>query len=196
MFTGIIEDIGTIVDIRSLRKEKEFTIQSKIAPSLQNGQSVAVNGVCLSVVTNTTDQFKVLAVYETLQRTNLSELKKGNKVHLERALSLFQRFDGHIVQGHIDGIGKIKKIERFGDSKKMILQLPDQLMKYIVPKGSIALSGVSLTIVEKFTNSFSVVAIPLTLSNTLMDHWKVHDKVNVEIDIIAKYVESLARHIK
>lgn len=190
MFTGIIEDIGVITNIRKLKKEKEFSIHSKLSSSLQIGQSVAVNGVCLSITAISKSEFNVVAVYETLENTNLSELRVHSKVHLERALQLSQRLDGHIVQGHIDGTGKIKKIEQLGDAKKIYVTLPEKLNQYTTPKGSIALSGVSLTIVDKMNSTISVVIVPITLKNTLIQYWKVGEVVNVEVDILSKYIEN------
>lgn len=188
MFTGIIEEIGTVKSIKS----KVITIEAdKIFEDLKLGDSVAVNGTCLTVSSFSNKIFNADITYETLNRTNLGNLKSGFKVNLERALTLNGRLGGHIVSGHVDGIGIIKSISR--NSKDIILtvEVPFDLMKYIIEKGSVAVDGISLTIAEVNKNNFSIALIPHTFKETSLYYKKEGDKVNIENDIIGKYVEKL-----
>lgn len=188
MFTGIIEEIGTVKSIKS----KAITIKAdKIFEDLKLGDSVAVNGTCLTVSSFSNKIFNADITSETLNRTNLGDLKSGFKVNLERALTLNGRLGGHIVSGHVDGIGIIKNIYR--NSKDIILtvEVPFDLMKYIIEKGSVAVDGISLTIAEVNKNNFSIALIPHTFKETSLYYKKEGDKVNIENDIIGKYVEKL-----
>lgn len=192
MFTGIIEEIGIVKSI----KGKVITIEAnKIFDDLKLGDSVAVNGTCLTVSSFEGKTFPKIfnadITSETLSRTNLGDLKSGFKVNLERALTLNGRLGGHIVSGHIDGVGIIKNISKNTDDIELTIEVPANLMKYIIEKGSIAVDGISLTIAEVNKNSFSVAIIPHTLKETILYYKKAGDKVNIENDIIGKYVEKL-----
>ncbi len=192
MFTGIIEEIGIVKSIRG----KVITIEAnKIFDDLKLGDSVAVNGTCLTVSSFEGKTFPKIfnadITSETLSRTNLGDLKSGFKVNLERALTLNGRLGGHIVSGHIDGVGIIKNISKNIDDIELTIEVPANLMKYIIEKGSIAVDGISLTIAEVNKNSFSVAIIPHTLKETILYYKKAGDKVNIENDIIGKYVEKL-----
>lgn len=191
MFTGLIEDIGRILGVRRSSKDVTFTIQSKISKDMTIGQSIAVNGACLTITSYQTVSMQVHAVEETLTHTNLSSLQIGSQVHLERALKFNERLNGHFVQGHIDGVGELVRISKIGESNVLRITPPQNLLKFIVPKGSIALSGISLTVVEVNTTNFTVSIIPHTFVNTLIHKWKVKEKINIEVDILAKYVEKL-----
>ena len=190
MFTGIIEEMGIVKSIKS----KVITIEAnKIFDDLKLGDSVSVNGTCLTVSSFSNKIFNADITSETLSRTNLGDLKSGFKVNLERALTLNGRFGGHIVSGHIDGVGIIKNISKKSEDIELVIEVPTNLMKYIIEKGSVAVDGISLTVakVDNNKNNFSVAIIPHTLKETVLYYKKVGDKVNIENDIIGKYVERL-----
>lgn len=188
MFTGIIKDKGKIEKIQGNRI---FLKSEKIAPNLKLGSSVAVDGVCLTVSEKNKDMFSVEVMPETKRVTTLESLKRGDQVNLEPALTLQDEIGGHLVTGHIDGVGKISKIEREKDSFILEIVPPSQLIKYIVYKGSIALDGVSLTVAQVKKDRFSVALIPYTLKMTTLSDKKIEDKLNIEVDMIAKYLEKL-----
>ena len=194
MFTGIILELGKVISFEKIAQGAKLKIFSeKLIKDSQIGDSIAVNGVCLTV-TEIDRTKKVLSFelsYETLKKTILGELKKDSPVNLESALTLNTKLGGHLVSGHVDGVGVIKKIEKTGDYIKIEIEAPQEVLKYCVPKGSIAVDGISLTVVDLFTNSFSVVIIPHTLKMTTLGFKNVGDSVNLEPDIIAKYVERL-----
>jgi riboflavin synthase len=194
MFTGIILELGKVISFEKIAQGAKLKIFSeKLIKDSQIGDSIAVNGVCLTV-TEIDRTKKVLSFelsYETLKKTTLGELKKDSPVNLESALTLNTKLGGHLVSGHVDGVGVIKKIEKTGDYIKIEIEAPQEVLKYCVPKGSIAVDGISLTVVDLFTNSFSVVIIPHTLKMTTLGFKNVGDSVNLEPDIIAKYVERL-----
>ena len=190
MFTGIIEEMGIVKSIKS----KVITIEAnKIFDDLKLGDSVSVNGTCLTVSSFSNKIFNADITSETLSRTNLGDLKSGFKVNLERALTLNGRFGGHIVSGHIDGVGIIKNISKKSEDIELVIEVPTNLMKYIIEKGSVAIDGISLTVakVDNNKNNFSVAIIPHTLKETVLYYKKAGDKVNIENDIIGKYVERL-----
>ncbi|WP_343345649.1 riboflavin synthase [Terrisporobacter petrolearius] len=192
MFTGIIEEIGIIKNVKKDSKSSILTIQSKkIFEDINIGDSISVNGVCLTVTTLSNETFTADVMSETLSRSSLDGLKNGSYVNLERAMSASGRFGGHIVSGHIDGIGKIIKIKRDGNAIWYTVTVEDSLTKYIVEKGSIAIDGISLTVVKVNENSFSVSIIPHTSQETILSHRLVGDIVNIENDVIGKYVEKL-----
>ncbi|MGH7790805.1 MAG: riboflavin synthase [Thermodesulfobacteriota bacterium] len=193
MFTGIVEDVGKVKEIRTKAKEVVFTIQVKNidAGEIALGESIAVNGTCLTVISSGKNNFTVEASHETLKRTSLSGLKVGSKVNLERAVKLGGRLGGHIVNGHVDGIGKVDSIEKRGKSIEIWFSLPEGLSKYVVEKGSIAVDGVSLTVNAVIGNRFLVNIIPYTQEATIFGELKRGDPVNIECDIIGKYVEKL-----
>ncbi len=188
MFTGIVEEIGTVKSVQS----KVITIEaSKIFDDLHLGDSVAVNGTCLTVSSFDNKIFNADVTQETLNRTNLGSLKNGSKVNLERAMTLSGRFGGHIVSGHIDGVGSIKSMKKDDNAIILTIEVTKHLMKYIVEKGSVAVDGISLTVASLRDNTFSIAVIPHTLKETVLYYKKEGDKVNIENDVIGKYVERL-----
>ena len=188
MFTGIIEEMGIVKSI----KNSAITIEAdKIFDDLKLGDSVAVNGTCLTISSFSNKIFKADITLETLSRTNLGDLKSGFKVNLERALTLSKRLGGHIVSGHIDGVGIIKNISKNDRDIIIKIEVPASLMKYIIEKGSVAVDGISLTVAEVNKNIFSIAIIPHTFKETILYYKKEGDKVNIENDIIGKYVEKL-----
>lgn len=192
MFTGIIEEIGIIKNVKKNNKSSIITIQGKkIFEDINIGDSISVNGVCLTVTTFSNEIFTADVMNETLSRSSLSSLQNGSYVNLERAMSASGRFGGHIVSGHIDGTGKIIKIKRDDNAIWYTVTVEDNLIKYIVEKGSIAIDGISLTVANVNENSFSVSIIPHTSQETILSHKLVGDIVNIENDIIGKYVEKL-----
>lgn len=195
MFTGLIEDIGLVRKIEKGEKENSYTIEfNKInSEELVIGESISVNGVCLTVVELTENSFTFDASHETLEKTNLSGLGSGTRVNLERALKADGRFGGHIVSGHIDGTGVVTEIKPVGKSIEYCFSVDDNLAKYIITKGSIAVDGISLTVNDINKNIFSVNIIPHTQVETVIGELKISSVVNIECDIIGKYVEKLAR---
>jgi riboflavin synthase len=191
MFTGLIEKQGHIQQIKSNALGKSFVIQTDpvFVSELTLGESVAVNGACLTVTKYQADRFEVDASQETLEKTTLNAQKIGSTVHLERALQLGARLGGHWVTGHIDGIGHIKEIKNLGESLKLTFTAPTSVMKYVVHKGSIAIDGVSLTVNEVQDHEFSVVLIPHSQSIVMLHRKAVQSPVNLETDIIGKYIE-------
>ena len=188
MFTGIIEETGTVLD----RQESALTIRADtVMPGMRLGDSVAVNGACLTVVAFEDDHFRVDLAPETLRRTALGQLEKGSSVNLERPVAVGGRLGGHIVQGHIDATGRIASIRPEGDCFIFRIRAPKRLMPYIVEKGFIAVDGISLTVVDKRDTAFTLSVIPYTLQNTNLRTKSANDRVNLEVDILAKYVESL-----
>ncbi|MBU1614268.1 riboflavin synthase [bacterium] len=188
MFTGIICEIGTIKekDSASLRVEaREVILGAKV------GDSIAVNGVCLTVANLNESSFKAEVMPETLRLTNLGGLKIGDKTNLETALSFSDRLSGHLVAGHIDGKGRIIKKRREGNAVLFSFSLPEELTKYIIKKGSVAVDGISLTVTDVQKDSFSVSIIPHTLSQTILEEKSVGYEANIEVDLIGKYVEKL-----
>lgn len=190
MFTGLIEEIGTIEKISSIGNDIEFTIAcNKILTGLKIGDSVAINGACQTVIEYTNSSFTVFATSETLKITNFSKLKLGDKVNLEKALRLSDGLDGHIVTGHIDGIAQISSIVSDSNTHFLTIELPENLIKQVVKKGSITIDGISLTIADANSSSIKLAIIPHTYDNTNLKYKKINDTVNIETDIIAKYIE-------
>ncbi len=189
MFSGIVEEMGQVVSW----KEPKLTIEAKkVMDDLKVADSIAVNGTCLTVVERTDDTFTVDLSPETLRRTNLGVLREGDGLNLERSLAVGGRLGGHIVQGHIDGTGEV--LRTLPEAEEMVMMwfsAPERLMRYIVEKGFIGVDGISLTVVNREASSFSVAMIPYTLKNTVLGERKPGDQVNLEVDILAKYVESL-----
>lgn len=186
MFTGIVEEIGNVVSIEKHIIKIEAL---KIFEDIKLGDSISVNGACLTVSAFSHNIFSADITDETLKRTNLGELKFGSKVNLERAMPLNGRFGGHIVSGHIDGIGFIKDMKKNNNSIILEISTSNDLMKYIVEKGSIAIDGISLTIAKLYSSSFSIAVIPHTLKETTLYYKKKGDNVNLETDIVGKYIE-------
>lgn len=192
MFTGIIETVGEIINLTKEGENLHIEIGSVISPELKIDQSVSHNGICLTVVQVSDDSYIVTAIKETLDKTNLKNLKKGSLVNLERAMKLGDRLDGHIVQGHVDGIATCKSIEEADGSWIYTFEYSNEEFS-TVEKGSITVNGVSLTVVNSRKNTFSVAIIPYTYENTNFKEIKVNDEVNLEFDIIGKYVANLMK---
>ena len=189
MFTGIVEEVGSV---RAAGDGKLVVEASEVLGDVRVGDSISVNGACLTVTTHDESAFSVDVVPETLRRTNLGELEAGSPVNLERSMPADGRFGGHMVQGHIDGTATIRSIDSEGDAQIVVFDAPAVVMRYVVEKGFIAVDGASLTIVNCDNFSFSVTIIPHTRENTVFKSKKVGDSVNLEVDIMAKYVERLA----
>ena len=189
MFTGIVEEVGSV---RAAGDGKLVVGASEVLGDVKVGDSISVNGACLTVTTHDESTFSVDVVPETLRRTNLGELEAGSPVNLERSMPADGRFGGHMVQGHIDGTATIRSIDSEGDAQMVVFDAPAVVMRYVVEKGFIAVDGASLTIVNCDNFSFSVTIIPHTRENTVFKSKKVGDSVNLEVDIMAKYVERLA----
>lgn len=194
MFTGLIEDVGTIGDLRLQQKSAVLTVKTKLpVRSMARGASVAVNGACLTVVKKGPKSFTVDVSPETLQRTSLETLTIGSMVNLERPMRLADRLGGHLVTGHVDGVGAVAAIERQGEFTIVTFDVPAPLGALLVPKGSVAVDGISLTVNVCRKQRFSVAIIPFTLRHTNLRARRVGDKVNVETDLIGKYVQSFMR---
>jgi len=192
MFTGIIEEIGTILSVRKGARSSVLTIQGKVIfDDLRLGDSVAVNGVCLTVTGFTSNSFTADVMSETLSRSSLGNLKTGSHVNLERAMAANGRFGGHIVSGHIDGTGTISKIQKDDNAIWYTVKATETLLRYIVEKGSIAIDGISLTVADVTAESFRVSIIPHTAKATILSDKTVGGIVNLENDVIGKYVEKL-----
>lgn len=190
MFTGIIEEVGTVSVINKTTKQSRLTISANLVlENLKIGDSIAANGVCLTVINFDQKGFCVDVMNETIQRTAYLQLKVNSHVNLERAMPLNGRLGGHLVSGHVDGTGTIIQIKKDLNATRYTIQTPPVLLKYIVEKGSIAIDGISLTVVGVNETSFDVSLIPHTMQMTTMAYKKVNDLVNLENDLIAKYVE-------
>lgn len=192
MFTGIIEEVGTLKSIQRKNHAICLTLSAyEILKDIKLGDSIAVNGICLTVTSFTDTDFSVDVMQETLSRTSLSSLKDGGKVNLERAMPMNGRFGGHIVTGHIDGTGTITQIRKDSIAVWYTIKTTQTIMRYIIDKGSIAIDGISLTIAKVSQDDFSVSIIPHTIENTILSSKKVNELVNLENDCIGKYVERL-----
>ena len=191
MFTGIIEGFGVVDLIEKDGENIDFTLTSQFTDELKIDQSLAHNGVCLTVVKLDGEKYTVTAIEETLQKTNLNELKFGQHVNLERCMKLGDRLDGHIVQGHVDQIGIVTKIDKLEGSWKYSIEYDGSLSNITVSKGSITINGVSLTVVDSFENSFTVHIIPYTFEHTNFSDFEIGTKVNLEFDIVGKYLTKL-----
>jgi riboflavin synthase len=189
MFTGIIEEMGIIRALEPRRAAIELTIACRDSlRGMRLGDSIAVDGICLTVTAFSDETFSALASAETLRRTSLGEKSVGDYVNLECPLTLATKLSGHLVQGHVDGTATVASITPEGDSQMWKFSLDPSLSKYLVPKGSVAVDGISLTVVEAKKDYFTVAIIPKTLAVTTLQFRKPGDKVNVEVDIIGKYV--------
>lgn len=196
MFTGLVEEIG---EMRRISRQGEAMVlsiaASRIMDDLKLGDSVSVNGVCLTATSIDPGLFTVDVMPETYRNTNLKELKAGSKVNLERAMAAGGRFGGHIVQGHVDGVGIIRSVR--ADHNAIVYEIAPhntELFKYIIPKGSVTLDGISLTVVKTTTSSFTVSIIPHTLGETILGYKKAGDTINIETDILGKYVDHLLHY--
>jgi riboflavin synthase len=191
MFTGIIETLGTIQEINKEKDNIHITVNSSITSELKIDQSVAHNGICLTVVAINNNNYTVTAIDETIQKTNLGNWAVGDSINLERAMKLGDRLDGHIVQGHVDQIGTCIAAEETNGSWSYTFEYDDSLNNLTIEKGSITVNGVSLTVVNSKKNKFSVAIIPYTYEHTNFNSFKVGSKINLEFDVIGKYVSKL-----
>jgi riboflavin synthase len=187
MFTGIIETLGEITHVEQENTNIHFTVKSNLTSELKIDQSLSHNGVCLTVVDIKDSEHTVTAVAETLQKTNLSQLKRGKKVNLERAMQIGSRLDGHFVQGHVDQVATIIDIKDENGSWLFTVEYNPSIENMVVNKGSVCIDGVSLTVVNPVENKFSLAIIPYTYEHTLFSEYKIDDKVNIEFDIVGKY---------
>lgn len=191
MFTGIIQDVGRITAVERSGDLAVVTIESELVPQLSIGGSIAVNGTCLTAVSIETSKVTLEVGSESLARTSLGGLSVGTQVNLELPMKASSLFDGHIVQGHVDGVGIIGSIDSDGDSARVRVEATPDLLRYIVEKGSITVDGISLTVASVDNTGFEVAIIPHTLAATNLGLRVVGEKVNLEVDILAKYVERL-----
>jgi riboflavin synthase len=191
VFTGLIEDLGTVEAVERGDDGARLRISTPLASEVSDGDSVAVNGCCLTATAVTTDSFETEAMNQTLQVTALGDVDEGSRVNLELAMKAGERLGGHIVQGHVDGIGTVASVEDDGFARRIRVELPSELLRYVVDKGSITLSGVSLTVAELGETWAEVSLIPETLERTNLTEAVPGSRLNVECDIVAKYVERL-----
>jgi len=190
MFTGIVEEIGIVQELKKIAAGWSLTIRAQIVlEGVQLGDSIAVNGTCLTVTHLTDHTFTVGLAPETLRRTNLGDLHPGDGVNLERSLAANGRVDGHFVQGHVDGTGVIRSFDPEGDSLWVTVETPPELLRYIVPKGFIAVDGISLTVVDVLEDAFTFMLIAHTQQHVTLPQKPVGGRVNLEVDILGKYVE-------
>lgn len=191
MFTGIVEELGEITRLERKEENLNITVKANFTSELKIDQSVAHNGVCLTVVDIENDSYTVTAIQETLEKTNLGKLKEGDLVNLERGMKLGDRLDGHIVQGHVDQTAVCKKVLSREGSREFSFNYNPELENITIEKGSITINGVSLTVVNSKENEFSVAIIPYTLENTTFKYLEEGMIVNLEFDVIGKYVKRL-----
>jgi riboflavin synthase len=188
MFTGIVEDTGTLSEVEAVDGGYRVRIQTKLTTDLVPGASVAVNGVCLTVVLNDGDHVSADIGPETARITTLGTLRRGQAVNLERPMRLDGRLDGHFVMGHVDTVGTVKELRAEAESHWLTVEFPERLRPYFIPKGSVAVDGISLTIATLGGREFAVQVIPYTWMHTTLRHCRPGDKVNLECDMIGKYV--------
>lgn len=188
MFTGIIKSLGTVSAIKDLDGGKEIVIKSDISGEVSVDQSISINGVCHTAMARSEETFTVQSVEETLRKTNIGDLREGEAVNLERSLRPDQLLDGHIVQGHVDATGTVKKIEQEGTDWLFTIEYPQKYNDLIVGRGSIAIDGISLTVANEEDNRFQVAIIPYTYEHTNLHEKEAGDTVNLEFDVLGKYV--------
>lgn len=191
MFTGIVEETGKITKLEKSGGNLNIIVQAKMTPELKIDQSVSHNGVCLTVVSVDNEEYMVTAVQETLEKTNLGKLTVGDPVNLERGMKLGDRLDGHIVQGHVDQTATCSEIKEKDGSWEFTFEYDPEIGNITIEKGSITVNGVSLTVVNSKKNRFSVAIIPYTYENTTFNNLKIGDTVNLEFDVIGKYVKRI-----
>lgn len=193
MFTGLIEEVGKVQSIRNGVNSAQITINAtKVLEDVKLGDSISTNGVCLTVVNYTKNTFTVDVMPETMRRSNLKSLKQGSSVNLERALKLGDRLGGHIVSGHIDGVGYVKAVEEEDNATWVTIKTSSDILKYIIKKGSIAIDGTSLTVAYVDNEIFKVSIIPLTKEETTLLSKTTGEEVNLECDMVGKYIEKFA----
>lgn len=194
MFTGIIEDVGAIAGINKLAGRWEITVRTNLdCREIRQGDSIAVDGVCLTAIRVEEDTFVADASLETLSVTTLKDKSRNDLVNLERAMRADSRFGGHMVMGHVDAIGRVAAVGRSGDSIRIEIEIPREIAPYVVRKGSVAIDGISLTVNDQRDNRFTLNVIPFSSSNTTIGSKKLGDQVNVETDIVARYVEKFVK---
>jgi riboflavin synthase len=191
MFTGLVADLGKVSAVDATADGVTLAVRTRLAEEIAEGDSVAVNGVCLTATAIAGGEFRAEVMHETLRRSSLAEVATGSDVNLELALRASDRLGGHIVQGHVDGLGAIRSTEEDGFARVVTIAAPAELLRYVVEKGSIAVNGVSLTVVEVTGDAFSVSLIPETLERTTLGAAAPGTPVNLEVDVVAKYVEKL-----
>jgi len=196
MFGGLVETLGVVLEEKMDQACKYLTIQPQLAfDDVKMGDSIAVNGVCLTVTQIKNNQFDFCLVPETLSRSNLGQLLKSSVVNLERSMKLSDRIGGHCVQGHVDAVGEIIDIQEQGSARLMSVKMPSHLGKYIINKGYIGLDGMSITVVEAKPDYFTVIFIPHTQEVTIVNRYRVGTLVNIEVDILGKYIEKIMRGV-
>jgi riboflavin synthase len=191
MFTGLVQDLGKVTVVDTTDDGVTLGVRTKLAGEIAEGDSVAVNGVCLTATAITDGEFSAEVMHETLRRSSLAEAAAGSEVNLELSLRASDRLGGHIVQGHVDGLGAVRDVRDDGFARVVTVAAPAELLRYVVAKGSIAVNGVSLTVVEVGDDWFSVSLIPETLERTTLGAAAPGAPVNLEVDVVAKYVEKL-----
>jgi riboflavin synthase len=191
VFTGLVADLGTVTGVEETADGVRLAVRSGLAGELREGDSVAVNGVCLTATAVDGDGFSADVMHETLRRSSLAGAARGAAVNLELPLRAADRLGGHVVQGHVDGLGTVREVREDGFARLVTVAAPPELLRYVVEKGSIAVDGVSLTVVEAGEDAFSVSLIPETLERTNLGAAAPGTPVNLEVDVLAKYVEKL-----
>lgn len=194
MFTGIVEEIGRVVSLEEAQEGTTMTIEAtKVIEDVRQGDSIAVNGTCLTVTEFDERSFKVGLAPETLRRTSLGVLNAGDGVNLERSMPANGRFGGHVVQGHVDTTGRIRSRVEDGDSLVLTIELPPEYLKYLAPKGYVAVDGTSLTVIDVLEDAFTLMLIAYTQEHVTLAHQPVGYRPNIEVDIFGKYIERLMR---
>ncbi len=193
MFTGLVKDLGRVAEVERSGEGARLRIGTDLAAELREGDSVAVNGVCLTATAVDGAWFDAEAMNETLARTSLGALSEGESVNLELPLRAGEPLGGHLVQGHVDGLGRISEVEDDGFGRRLRIETPPKILRYVVEKGSIAVDGISLTVVDVDPASFTVSLIPETLQRTNLGASQIGTTVNLEVDVLAKYVEKAVR---
>ena len=193
MFTGLVLGVGRIASVDRSESGARIAVETPLVAELQTGDSIAVNGVCLSATSLENGSFLADAMNETLSRTSLGDISPGAEVNLELPLRASDRLGGHVVQGHVDGVGRIASVTEDGFARRVQVDAPADVLRYVIEKGSIAVDGVSLTVTGVDSRSFTVSLIPDTLLRTNLGRVAVGDRVNLEVDVLAKYVEKLIR---
>ena len=191
MFTGLVQDLGRVTAVDATGDGVTLGVRTRLAAEIAEGDSVAVNGVCLTATAIADGEFRAEVMHETLRRSSLAEATAGSDVNLELSLRASDRLGGHIVQGHVDGMGSVRDVREDGFARIVRIGAPPDLLRYVVEKGSIAVNGVSLTVVEVGDDWFSVSLIPETLERTTLGNAAAGSPVNLEVDVVAKYVEKL-----